>query len=482
MPELDWSQAPIHQEIKSDWKSPEILIEGSLACGKTTVGLDKEIDALLKYPGIPILLFRWTEDATTTKLKAAFDELLSIRGIVSEWDQKQKVYRFPNDSLAYMFGLKAVSQIEIFNKIRGLGVCRILGDQVEEMDRSVAGELRGRLRPNLTATLSGRRFPFQLTFIANPSDNDFWLSKEFPPDNRIKGRKLYSLSIFDNPYLPPETREGLVRTFPEDHPKWRTMVMGLRGMNVTGDAIYDGIYKKELHHAKQLTLDPALPILESFELGTHNPTWAFGQDIYGGGLKMIGGIRGEGLMLADFLPVVAERRNLWFPEHAEIKSCMAEEPQPVTARALRRVLGVLPRWVENGNAANVRHDAIESIADYLRRRTPKGEESFAINTDETTWLVADKDGLRQSAFLHHAFEGGVVWDDHRVSVSNKEIRQVREDGKFANAMRCVQNIDRNFCAGPLSPDAAEDALRLARLLAPSKPSGPRMPFGQGYLR
>ncbi len=63
-----------HLAFKKDWKTSEYLLEGSLGCGKTTLGLDKEIDALLKYPGIPSLLFRWTEDAVSTKLKPAFEE------------------------------------------------------------------------------------------------------------------------------------------------------------------------------------------------------------------------------------------------------------------------------------------------------------------------------------------------------------------------------------------------------------------------
>src|SRR5882672_5420707 len=148
---------PIHEAIKADWKTPEILIEGSLGCAKTTVFLDKEIDALLKWPGIPILLFRWSQDAVDTKLRPAFEELLSIREVKSTWDEKKKRYVLDNGSMAYLFGLKSVSAIEQYNKIRGLGVSRIGGDQVEEAAQQVAAELRGRLRPDLTATMLGKR-------------------------------------------------------------------------------------------------------------------------------------------------------------------------------------------------------------------------------------------------------------------------------------------------------------------------------------
>lgn len=436
----------IHAAFKADWKTAEILLEGSLGCGKTTVALDKEIDALLKWPGIPILLFRWTEDAVTTKLKPAFEELLAIRGLTAEWDAKQKAYQFSNGSTAFMFGLKAVSEIEQFNKIRGLGVSRIMGDQVEEMKRSVAGELRGRLRPDLTATMRGVKFPFQLTFVANPEDEDFWLSKEFPLDNRIKGRKVYSLSVFDNPHLPKETIEGLVRAYPEDHPKHQTMVMGRRGPNVVGDAVFEGVYRKDLHW-RSIALRPDEPLLESYEFGTHNPTWVCGQALPGGGFAVYGGIRGEGLVLDDFLSIVETHRTVWLPPSMSIKTCIAPMGRGLRytpINILRQRTGLLPLWRDNGNAPDTRLAMIEQIAAALRRRNASGQESFAVNNDDDRFLIVNRDGVRPSPFVHHAFEGGFVWDPHFVSTSNKELKQSLEDDKFANAMHCIENIMLNF--------------------------------------
>jgi len=188
---LDWTDMPIHEAIKADWKTPEILIEGSLGCAKTTVFLDKEIDALLKWPGIPILLFRWSQDAVDTKLRPAFEELLSIREVKSTWDEKKKRYVLDNGSMAYLFGLKSVSAIEQYNKIRGLGVSRIGGDQVEEAAQQVAAELRGRLvsiedhvsrrfKPNeqMTHLLVGMIRSVAELFINSPPPNPQALATE----------------------------------------------------------------------------------------------------------------------------------------------------------------------------------------------------------------------------------------------------------------------------------------------------------------
>lgn len=454
--QLEWTN-PIHCAFKADWTSAEILLEGSLGSGKTIVALDKEIDALLRWPGIPILLFRWTDDAVQTKLKPAFEEILAIRGLIAEWDVKGKLFRFPNGSVAYMFGLKSVSDIEQFNKIRGLSVSRIMGDQVEEMRRSVAVELRGRLRPDLTATMMGTRFPFQLTFIANPSDTDFWLSTEFPTDNRIKGRKIYSLSVFDNPHLPQETIDGLVRAWPPDHPKHLTMILGQRGPNVNGDPVYEKLYRKDLHW-RPVGLTPNVPIWESFEVGTHNPTWAFAQTLPTGGMKVLGAIMGEGLVLEDFCSVVERYRREWLPPGSEILSCMAAITETTRQFTLMTVVKAKLkiqdlRWRENANAPDVRLAMQENIASYLRRRNANGDEAFAVNTDATRFLIASKDGVRESPIVHHSFEGGFVWSEETVSVANKEIRQAHEDGKFANVMHCLENIELNFCAG-VGPEVA----------------------------
>ena len=442
----------LHAEFKADWKTPEILLEGSLGCGKSTVALDKEIDAILKYPGIPILIARWTEEAVSTKLKKAFEEILAIRNMTAEWDAKEKLYRFENGSIVHMFGLKAVSAIERFSKIRSLGVCRILVDQAEEMDRSVADELRARLRPDLTATVTGRKFPFQLTFVSNPSDDNFWLSRQFPKDDRIKGRRLFSLSVFDNPYLPQETIDGLLRTYPVEHPKHQTMVLGKRGLNITGDAIYEGIYNRAIHVRSCQLLDT--PLLEGLHCGTHNPSWIIAQRTRQGGLRLLGGVMGRQMMLEDFLPIVKTYRNEWF---GQLPMRLATSPMGetlhsigsrVTMLQLLREAKMSPQWRENANAPDVQLAMIENISSLCRRRLMHGEEAFGIDNNAEHWLEASADeGIKPQPFITFAFEGGYVWDEHTVSVSNKSVRQPKDDDWYFNAMRCVENIMLNFCVG-----------------------------------
>lgn len=474
--QLDWTDMPIHQAIKADWSSPEILIEGSLNSAKTTVALDKEIDALMKWPRIPVLLFRWTEDAVATKLRPAFETILHLRNVEWTWDREQKCYYFPNESIAYAFGLKASSAVERMSKIRGLGVRRICGDQVEECDRGVAGELRGRLRPDLQSTLRGLSFPFQLTFVANPSDPGFWLSQEFPLTNRIKGRKVYSLSVFDNRHLPQESIDALLRSYPESHPKWQTMIMGRRGLNIIGDPVYSGLFDKD-SHVRPIAWRPDAPLLEGYHVGTHNPCWVVAQRTYHGGLMVLGGIIGRRLPLEDFLPLVRRHREEWFPNARTVQAATAPLGETYATAAARFTLLNIMRdsqtpvsWRESANAPDVQLAMIELLTSYLRRRTFGREEAFTLNDDPTRWLEASiEDGMEQRPFLAWGFEGGFVWEDHPVNVANATIRQPRNDDWYFNSMRCLDHIILNFCAQqPSEHDLEirrldEDARTMARL-------------------
>lgn len=472
MPELDWSDMPIHQAFKADWRTPEIELEGSLNCAKSTLAIDKEIDAVHKYPGIPCLWFRWSDDAVQTKLRPAIDDVLAIRGVAFTFSAKEKRYEFENGSIAYCFGLKATSATERFSKIRSLGVCRIMGDQVEEMERVVADELRGRLRPDITATLAGRRFPYQLTFVANPSGDDFWLSKQFLPDDhpkKIEGRKLYSVSVFQNKHADPKSVESLLRTYDESHPKYRTMVLGLRGLNVSGDPVFEAHYSRE-RHLSALGYDPTLPLLEAYEVGKHNPVWVAAQRSRTGTIRFLGGVFGRGLMLTKFLPFVAAKKRLWFPNATGqmLKTCTAPMGEKQTQKAERFTLvrllrksGLRPLWKDNANAHDVRLTMIESIVSQLQMDTDTDIPGLLVNSTTMNWVVLSTDESKETPFLQHCFEGGFVWDDHTVSVSNMAIRQAAEDDEYSNIMRACENIVLNFCAG--KPTEAEKAAKRAAL-------------------
>src|SRR4029077_13487980 len=123
---------------------------------------------------------------------------------------------------------------ERYGKIRGLPVSRVYISQAEQLPEDIAAELRSRMRPDIEAQARGDRYRRQLTFDANPVDDDtgpsgHWLARQFPADNRLKGRRYFCLSLYSNKHnLEPGFIEQQEAIYPVEHPKHRTMILGQR--------------------------------------------------------------------------------------------------------------------------------------------------------------------------------------------------------------------------------------------------------------
>lgn len=473
-----------HRDFLND-DSPERDLEGALFSGKTVVALWSELEAIKRYPGIWSYIGRWTDDATRTLLRPEFERVARLHGTPTDnWNDKLNYYEFPNGSRCYAFGLKTQSQKpeDRYGKIRGLSVSRIYIDQAEQLPEDIADETRFRLREDIEARAAGRKFPSQWTITPNAVDHKHWIAQQFPVKNNMKGRRYWGVSLYDNRLnINPEKIEQLERTFPPSHPKHRTMLLGMRGMNVIGKAIYDKLYDRE-HHARPIAPNYDLPFLEGFEVGQENPAWVIGQRTPYGALNLLGGVTGQNLMLEDFLPIVSAHREQWFPEMRELKTAMGpmgETPLTIGNRytlvSLLREAGLKPKYRLDGNAADVHLACIEYFASQLRRRTPLRDECIGIDTDPAHWIVATPEVELQPC-LSFALEGGYVWDPNDVSISNKKVRQPLNDDWYANAMRCVEHMTLNFCSGKptdeeLERRRREDAEKNIREYVPVSPWG-----------
>lgn len=469
----------VHAEIIAD-TTLERDVEGALSSGKTICAMFCELNALRDEPGIWILMARWTGDATDTLLRPQFEQVARLHGSGGwEWDDKKKFYEWPNGSRAFSFGLKTQSQDpeERYGKIRGLPVSRIYVSQAEQIPEDIASELRSRMRPDIEAQARGDRYRRQLTFDANPVDDDtgpsgHWLARQFPVDNHIKGRKYFRVSLYANAHnLPADFIAQQEATYPPEHPKFKTMILGERGLAVTGDPIFETLFVHKTH-VRALRADDGQALLEAFEVGKHNPCWMLAQRTSAGALRCLGGILAQGLVIEDFLPLVQQYRAEWYPNlpPGSLRSCIAPMGESnrdtsqvrMTLIQTLRQARVRVQWRDNANAPDVQLAMIEYLAGLLRRRTATSEECFGINADPNRWLTASRDGVKPLPFLAYAFEGGYTWSKNFVSVSHKQLRQPTEDDKYANAMHCAENIALNFCAGVPTEDDRERQRQRAR--------------------
>ena len=432
-------------------ETPEIDLEGALSSGKTTACLWKVFNSLHDKPGIQWWMGRYGDGETQTKVRPAFEEICQKAGSVPTWNAKELSYDFPNGSKCYAYGLKSPDALSRYSKMRGMGVAGIYNDQTEELPEDFSLELRLRLRQP--------EYPHQLIFSPNPPNVTHWLAAQFPADNRIPGRKYYAISIHDNAHnLPAELLNAALRAYPPEHAKHRSVILGLRGMNVTGEPVYKGAFVRGIHEVA-LAYDPALPLEMSLDFGKHHPCVIFRQVSPLGQVRYLGGILGQQLYLDDFLHLVLRYRQRWFPGATEIRECCdpagAADTSHGTAGAVKtlRERGIRPRYVPDSNSPAVRLAMVERIAAQMRRRAADRSEAFAVNSDPERWYTISERATTPDRFLADGFEAGYVWDEHMVSVGNKQVRKPKKDGWYEHGQNCVEYLEANFGSGAQKPKA-----------------------------
>lgn len=466
----------VHAEVLAD-ETPELDLEGGRNSGKTWVIAAKVVYSCLRHPGIEWLICRYSGTETKNKLKPEFQRICRLLGVAPEWNNDEECYEFPEQgglvSKVFAYGLKTQDALARYAKIRGLGIACVWNDQTEELPADIAKELR--------AVMRQPGYPHQLIFSPNPPNEDHYLADEFPEDNSIPNRKYYRVSLYDNRHnLPDETIDRLEQAYPPTHAKYKSLILGQRGVNVIGKPIYGasdadtGVFDRALHLGP-VTFDVESPLLEAIDCGKHHPVWLAAQRSPFGGLIMLGGIMGKRLLLHDFLPLVKHYRAEWFPTVKSIRTAI-DPPPPGAAGSLRysnlaqiKAAGFAPKWRDNANAADVREAVIQSISGHMERRLA----GFRVNSDPSRWLMASSVVVKQSRFFLDGLEGAYVWDEHWVSVGHKKYRQPKVDEWVDGAQRCLENIALNFCAD--RPTQAEEdrlALEAKRKSGPLPQHGP----------
>ncbi len=430
--------------------SAEIDLEGALSSGKTTACLWKVFNSLHAHPGIHWWIGRYGDGETQTKVRPAFEQVCNDAGATPSWNAKELAYDFPNGSKCYAYGLKSPDALSRYSKMRGMGVAGIYNDQTEELPEDFSLELRLRLRQP--------GFPHQLIFSPNPPNVTHWLAQQFPEDNRIPGRRYYAISIYDNQHnLPKALLDAALLAYPASHAKHRSVILGKRGMNVTGEPVYKGAFMRSVHE-QPIDYDPGLTLEMALDFGKHHPCAIFRQVSPLGQTRYLGGILGQSLYLDDFLDIVLRYRSQWFPSPIGIRECCdpagAADTSHGTSGAVKtlRARGIKPVYVDDSNSPAVRLAMVERIAAQMRKRAADRSEAFLINANADQWLTISEKATVPDRFLADGFEAGYVWDEHMVSVGNKQVRRPKKDGWYEHGQNCAEYLELNFGAIAATPE------------------------------
>lgn len=420
-------------------------VEGAIRAGKTTVCLWAEHEAARTWPGIPILLARWTDEAVYGLIVPLWNAICEQAGDRQIWNSKESCFDWPNGTRIYIRGLKSQDQTLRYSKLRGYTIARAYVDQAEELPRDIYLELAGRL--------SAPGFPHQITISPQAIEDTHWIAQEFPADNANPDRKYFALSIYDNAHnLDPSVIPALERLYPPSHPKHRTLIQGIRGMNVTGEPVYGGAFVRQLHEAPA-EYDPKLPLDMALDFGKHHPCVVFRQTSAFGQVRFLGGILGQQLYLDPFIDLVLKYRAEWFPDPCEIRECCdpagAADTSHGTEGAVKTLLkkGLHARSQPDSNSPIIRLAIVERLADLMRKRAANRQEALVVSNSER-WLRISSQATLVDRFLADGFEAGYVWDEHMVSVGNKQVRKPKKDGWYEHGQNCAEYLELNFGSAP----------------------------------
>ena len=449
-------------------ESREEDIEGAIRASKTTLCLRKRLKKALRYPGIHIMISRWSDEATHALLKPVWRALCLQAGVHLTWNGEEGYDELDNKSLVYIRGLKTQDQTNRYSKFRGLTLADVYVDQAEEMPQDVYEELAGRL--------SQKGYPHQITISPQAVELGHWIDRLFPVHGTDPHRVYIPLSVKDNAHnLDESVIPALMRIYPPEHPKHRTLILGQRGMNVTGEPVYKGAFLRALHVAPA-EFEPRLPLELALDFGKHHPCAVWRQRSPLGQVRILGGLLGQDLYLDDFLDILQRYQSQWFPGVAEVLECCDPAGTSDTSHGthgaitILRAHGLHPRTVPDSNSPAVRLAMVERMASQMRKRTADREEAFVVS-DSDRWLRVSADQVVIDHFVADAFEAGYVWDVHMVSVNNKPMRRPKKDGWYEHGMNCCEYLEANFSQS-VKPKAPQPVY-----YGPPPPRGGAMPWG-----
>lgn len=469
-----------------------ICLEGGTGAGKTTPLLGKVSQLVVEQPGIQCLLFRWTEDALNSQLKPAWRDFAHKCGLRLRWhpeEEYDEILGTPDangqNSRVYLKGLKTSQEVSKYQKIRGLNLAFIGGDQVEELPYDYFLELIARLRQV--------GYSKQFWCVCQPVPKHHWIDRTWPIDNSKPGYRYIRTNCYDNVrILGQDYIDLLERTYPEGSAERRTLLEGRRGLTVQGDPVYRGYFSRK-RHEQMVPMNPELPLYEAMDFGHHHPCLSWHQFEPVGRWVVLGAVMGRDMFVEDFVPAALQYRSKWFSNPMEVHTIgdpAGVRPDSRGSSAdmvsILAELGIDLVTMPGANSVEARYAVIQAASQYMKRRALDGEEAFIVCPRQ---IELSNLGPTPSEFITDGFEAGYIWDNRIVHGKGRTIRVPKKDNYYDHFMNTFEYAGQAFSPAQPTQDTVEKAERAAlrRSQEDADPDderggGRRRSGGGGYLR
>jgi len=424
------------------WESTALYqdFEGAVRSGKTTIALIKMQNRCEAHPGMHWLICRYKEEDTKLQLKSRCIELFGSG--LGKWNSEESCFDLKNGSKVYVRGIKPGENLAPFSKFAGLTLSGILVDQAEELPPEFF--------PALQARLSQRGYPHEMYLLPNPPDEYHWLAKYFPEDNSDPDYYYCRTSVYDNgKNLPEGYIRNLERAYPPGNVLRRRFIEGRRGLSVTGEPVYGGVFSRAHHVVPDVRINPDLPLIESWDFGHSHPAVLWSQ--FGlGQWTVLGELLGHNEFIETFAPKVLQMRKRLASSGRHVDGERPLESEVVVSDVrvccdpagfsasnqghgknvveILQDYGIAPQPWPKGYAPNhplQRNAAIQQYARALSTMV-RGAPSVLIHPRAENFI----DGC----------EAGYVWDDQKRfhSSTYPTLRRPRKDGLYDHLQNCAE--------------------------------------------
>lgn len=213
--EVDVERAPHQVEFVDDVRTPVLVMEGGLGCGKTFSAMLKMLVFAELYPGVAGLVVEPTNDLIGTIFLATVDEFLPRMGIAYEF---RRSWRGRPNVLILHPGTTGETPVYLRSgdrpeRIVGFKIGWFILDEADSMDADVYRRAKGRLRDRRVDIAGGVR---QACLIYTPEPGFNWTWSLFHEKRTPQMRVIEGVSTRANVWNPSSYADELESTYDGD--------------------------------------------------------------------------------------------------------------------------------------------------------------------------------------------------------------------------------------------------------------------------
>jgi hypothetical protein len=415
-----------------------------------------------QYPGIQVFYCRYKDDDLVTLRDVWAKVSVYFPGYLHpHWNGGDQSWDFANGSRVLLSSLKVSEGADasaIHGKYKGKTIAVVIIEEAQEVPKANYIGLKERLSQSKTPLGEPCRYPLKIVLVHNSIDEDHWIAQEFPlaADGDTctrEGHAHIRADLYSNSHnLGPDVMAGYEFDYQAGNPLRRTVLEGKRGVTLLGTPVYHHAFRRPLHVHPDVKFTPYYPIIEGWDFGEEKPAVVWWQYLrHRAAIRILGAVKGSELFLELFAPKVLEIRQRLFPTCKAFQSWC--DPTGATGNgglqytpvSLLHDLGVQARPTKDpsssrdGNDAEVRYKAIQTVAGYMLKQGTDGKPAFRLAPQCIELKREGSELLEQSSsILVTAFEAGYIWDTKAASDAAPNIRKPKKGTRYDDLMNAFE--------------------------------------------